>query len=66
MSGFAILITAAYTVQLNVDIKFSAHDACLERLESQIIYSLGSNTTEGPQQDIQNLLRSLIPDGGEP
>ena len=43
MSGFAMLITNAYTVQSNVDIKFSANDACLERLESQMIYSLGSN-----------------------
>ena len=46
-----MLITTTYTVQLNVGIKISAHDACLERLESQIIYSLGSNKTEGPQQD---------------
>jgi len=51
MSGFAMLITTVYTVQLNVDIKCSAHDASLERLESQIIYSLGSNNTEGPQKD---------------
>jgi hypothetical protein len=43
MCGFAMLITNAYTVRSNVDIKFSANDACLERLESQMIYSLGSN-----------------------
>ena len=53
----------------NVDIKFSAHEAFLEwsssgtlkieRLESQIIYSFGSNKTKGPKRDSQNQLRSL-------
>jgi hypothetical protein len=60
----------------NVDIKFSAHNPFLEesssgtlkieRLESQIIESFGSNKTTGPEHDSQRRLRSLMPEGGEP
>jgi hypothetical protein len=37
-----------------------------ERLESQIIYSFGSNRSKGPNKDRQNQLRSLMLEGGEP
>ena len=61
----------------NVDIKFSAHNAFLEkpssgklkteRLESQVIFKVfGSNKTKEPKQDSQNQLRSPMPEGGEP
>ena len=38
----------------------------IERLESQIICSFGSNRTKGPNKDRQNQLRSLMFEGGEP
>jgi hypothetical protein len=38
----------------------------IERLESQILYSFGSNRTKGPNKDRQNQLRSLMLEGGEP
>jgi len=38
----------------------------IERLESQAIYSFGSDKTKGPKQDSQNQLRSLMLEGGEP
>jgi hypothetical protein len=61
----------------NVDIKFSAHNAFLEkpssdklkteRLECQVIFKVfGSNKTKEPKQDSQNQLRSPMPEGGEP
>jgi hypothetical protein len=35
-------------------------------LESQIIKNFGSNKFKGPKQESQNLLRSPMPEGGEP
>ena len=61
----------------NVDIKLSAHDTFLEqpssgtlkieKLENQIIKKIfGSNKTKESKQDSQNLLKSPMPEGGEP
>jgi hypothetical protein len=60
----------------NVDIKLSARDAFLEqpssgtlkieRLESQMIKSFGSNKTKGRKQDSQHRPRSNMPEGVEP
>jgi hypothetical protein len=38
----------------------------IERLESQIYKSFGSNKTKESKQDSQNRLRSPMPEGGEP
>jgi hypothetical protein len=38
----------------------------IERLESQIIQSFGSNKSGGPKQDSQIRIMSPIPEGGEP
>ena len=62
----------------NVDIKFSAHDAFLEspssrtlnveRLENKIILEkkLRAIKPKELKQDSQNLLKSHMPQGGEP
>ena len=63
VGGLWCFINYPFSIQCNknVDIKFSAHNAFLEqpssgtfndkRLESQIIWSFGSNKTKGHQQN---------------
>ena len=65
-TGETIFITLLPMQIKNVDILSSAQDASLE-LESQIIFKrLGARKPKGFKQDIQNRLRSRIPEGGVP